>query len=90
MGTEKRRSEGNCNDYVFLIKSKMNNARMKGDLSRKVILLPNELNIMPYKHLMAAAWEGINEALRPNPRTSAHPPLLTMATHCLPVPLRAL
>lgn len=35
---------------------------------------------------MAAAWEGINGALRPYPRASACSPLLTTITHCLPVP----
>lgn len=31
---------------------------MKGDPSREVVLLSNDLNMMLHKHLMAAAWEA--------------------------------
>ena len=73
----------NCNYYVFLINPKINNAGIKGDPSREVVLLSNELNMMPYKHLMARP-EKVTGTGEPYPRASAGSEILTKVIGCLP------
>lgn len=55
---------------------------LKGTRSREVVLLSNELNMMPYKHV-APAWKG-NWGGEPYPRASAGSEILTKVISCLP------